>query len=51
MSVLVFSPWWWTAAGMALAALGLWWFYLFSDGRQPASQGAVENTDSGNDGV
>ena len=51
MNIVVFNPWWWTAAGVALAALGLWWFHLISNGRQPASPGAVKNADSGNDGV
>ena len=50
-NVVVFNPWWFIAAGVALAALGLWWFHLISNGRQPASPAAVENTDSGNDGV
>lgn len=27
---VVFNPWWWTGAGMVLAALGLWWFYRIS---------------------
>ena len=41
-NVVVFNPWWWTGAGMILAALGLWWFYVVSKDSQSTAPAAIE---------
>ena len=42
LNVVVFNPWWFSATGVALAALGLWWFYRVSQNTQSAAPDAIE---------
>ena len=35
---VAFNPWWWSVSGIALTALGLWWFYRVSKETQPISE-------------
>ena len=42
LCVVAFNHWWWAAGGMALAALGLRWFDLISNGQQRADQEPLE---------
>lgn len=42
---VVFNPWWWTGAGMILAAIGLWWFHQISNKTQSAGPDAIETGD------
>ena len=48
-NVVVFNPWWWSASGVALAALGLWWFSRVSKPVQPGSNGRVLSADADKD--
>ena len=41
LNVVVFNPWWWSAAGAVIAAIGLSWFYLVTNGRQPVTPDGV----------
>lgn len=43
---VVFNPWWWTGAGMVLAALGFWWFYRISNKILSAGPDAIEAGDT-----
>ena len=43
---VVFNPWWWTGAGMVLAALGFWWFYRISNETRSAGPDAIEAGDT-----
>ena len=44
-----FNPWWWTVTGLALAALGLWWFSRVAIPVQPDSGGEALPEDNGTD--
>ena len=44
-----FLPWWFGAAGVALAALGLWWFSRVAIPVQPDSGGEALPEDNGTD--
>ncbi len=46
---VVFNPWWWSASGVALAALGLWWFSRVSKPGQSGSKGQVLSADARTD--
>lgn len=35
---VAFNPWWWSVSGVALAALGLWWFARVSPSAQRVSE-------------
>ncbi len=41
LNVVVFNPWWWSATGAVIAAIGLSWFYLVTNGRQPVTPDGV----------
>ncbi|MDE3001197.1 MAG: CPBP family intramembrane metalloprotease [Gemmatimonadota bacterium] len=43
---VVFNPWWWTASGIALAALGLWWFHQISNKNRSANSNTIETGDT-----
>ena len=47
---VVFNPWWWTSAGVILAAFGLWWFHRISNKPQLASSNTIETGDTPGDG-
>ena len=49
-NVVFFNPWWWTASGIALAALGLRWFQQISNGAQSANPSAIETADTPGEG-
>ena len=49
-NVVFFNPWWWTGAGVLLAALGLWWFRQISKKTQSANPLVTETADSPADG-
>ena len=44
-----FNPWWFSAAGVALAAFGLWWFSRVARPVQPVSEGEAMPEDNGTD--
>lgn len=48
---VAFNPWWWTASGIALAALGLWWFYRVSKQTQRISEDKEPQVEPGLDAV
>ena len=48
-NVVFFNPWWFGAAGLALAALGLWWFSRVAIPVQPDSGGEALPEDNGTD--
>lgn len=50
LNVVVFNPWWWTGAGMILAALGLLWFFQISNMTQSADTDAFATADTLGDG-
>lgn len=47
---VVFNPWWWTSAGVILAAFGLWWFHRISNKPQSGSSNTLETVDTPGDG-
>ena len=44
---VAFNPWWFSAAGVALAAVGLWWFSRVAKPAEPCSEGEVPPEDPG----
>lgn len=50
LNQVAFNPWWWSVSGIALTALGLWWFHRVSNNTQHFSEGqdplAVTRTDA-----
>ena len=51
LNVVVFNPWWWSASGVALVALGLWWFSRFSKAGQSGCESQVLSAVAGTDAV
>ncbi len=51
LNEVAFNPWWWSASGMLLAALGLWWFYRVSNDTQQISLGLDPPADAESDAV
>ena len=49
LNEVAFYPWWWSASGVALAALGLWWFSRVSKPGQSGSKGQVLSADARTD--
>lgn len=46
---VAFNPWWFSAAGVALAAVGLRWFSRVAKPAEPGSEGEVPTEDPGTD--
>ena len=46
-----FNPWWWSVSGVALPALGLWWFYRISNYAQHITQGQDPPADAETDAI
>lgn len=46
---VAFNPWWFSAAGVAIAAVGLWWFSRVAKPAEPGSEGEVPPEDPGTD--
>ena len=46
---VAFNPWWFSAAGVALAALGLWWFSRVARPVRPVTEGEALPEDDGTD--
>lgn len=51
LNEVAFNPWWWSASGMLLAALGLWWFYRVLNDTQQISLGQDPPADAETDAV
>ncbi|MDE3001200.1 MAG: type II CAAX endopeptidase family protein [Gemmatimonadota bacterium] len=48
---VAFNPWWWSASGVALTALGLWWFHRVSTNTQHISEGQDPPADAAGDAI
>ena len=51
LNEVAFNPWWWSASGMLLAALGLWWFNRVSSNLQHIPEGRDPLADPHTDAV
>ena len=51
LNEVAFNPWWWSVSGVAMAALGLWWFYRISNNTQHITQGQDPPADARSDPV
>ncbi len=51
LNEVAFNPWWWSASGVALAALGLWWFSRVPTNAQHGSECQDPAADAESDAV
>ena len=47
LNVVAFNPWWWSAGGAVLAAIGLWWFHLVSNCTKHNALGGLLTANTG----